>query len=32
MFLWIGLGIDKENEEFIRDYCRKIKFKRRNGI
>lgn len=24
MFLWIGLGIDKENEEFIRDYCRKI--------
>jgi len=20
MYLWIGLGIDKENEEFIREY------------
>ena len=22
MYLWIGLGIDKENENFIREYCR----------
>ena len=27
MYLWIGLGIDKENEEFIREYCKKINMK-----
>ena len=27
MFLWIGLEIDKENEEFIREYCKKINMK-----
>lgn len=27
MYLWIGLGIDKENEEFIREYCKKINVK-----
>lgn len=24
MFLWIGLGIDEENEKIIRAYCKKI--------
>lgn len=24
MYLWIGLGLDKENEEFIREYCKKV--------
>ena len=27
MYLWIGLGIDKENEEFIREYCKKVNMK-----
>jgi len=27
MYLWIGLGIDKENENFIREYCREKKKK-----
>ncbi len=30
MYLWIGLGIDKENEEFIREYCKKINNKTRD--
>ena len=24
MYLWIGLGLDKENEGFIREYCKKV--------
>ena len=27
MYLWIGLGIYKENEDFIREYCKKINMK-----